>query len=114
MESDMSRPLKPRPGNKSRVPRSPIPSRRSPHRPRCDARRGDPSGTPRAPVGAESGTVTSALFSRARARAKNSPDFRPEVVARYKTLIAEGRYAPDLEKTAERMIREGLLEDLDA
>jgi len=113
----MSRPLKPRPGNKSRVPRSPIPSRRSPHRPRCDARQGDPSGAkpaPRAPVGAESGTAASALFSRARAWAKNSPDVRPEVVTRYKTLIAEGRYAPDLEKTAERMIREGLLEDLDA
>ncbi len=64
-------------------------------------------------MGAESGAVAGGLFARVLARAKNSPATRPEVVARYQRLIAEGRYAPDLEKAAERMIREGLLEDLD-
>jgi hypothetical protein len=51
------------------------------------------------------------LFSRALAVARSTPDVRPDVVARYRRLIAEGRYAPDPEAVAERLIREGL-EDL--
>jgi hypothetical protein len=113
----MSRPPKPRLGKRSRVPRGTTPSRRSSRRPNGDARhaaRNEAPPIPRASAGAESGGFAGGLFARVLSRAKNSPAARPEVVARYKRLLAEGRYAPDLEKVAERMIREGLLEDLDA
>jgi len=43
---------------------------------------------------------------------KDAPEVRDELIARYRKLIAEGRYHPDLEGVAERMIREGLLKDV--
>jgi hypothetical protein len=113
----MSHPPKPRLGKRSRVPRGTTPSRRSHRRPNGDGRQAARKGAspvPRARAGAESGDFPGGLFARVLSRAKNSPSARPEVIARYKRLLAEGRYAPDLEKVAERMICEGLLEDLDA
>ncbi len=51
-------------------------------------------------------------FSVAADTLKGVPEVREELVARYRKIIAEGRYDPDLDGVAERMIREGLLKDV--
>jgi anti-sigma28 factor (negative regulator of flagellin synthesis) len=52
------------------------------------------------------------LLATALRQAKRAPGVRVELVARYKRLIERGRYHPDPQKIAERMIRKGLLKDL--
>ena len=108
----MTKPSKPRTGRKRPAARRTLPSRRPAEGPNGDAR--TPSGAP--PEGATAGGETEraafGLFARTRAVALNTPDVRPEVVERTRRLIAEGRYRSDPEAIADRMIREGLLEDL--
>ena len=57
---------------------------------------------------AEIGDLTELAVEAAR----NAPEIREKLIARYRKSIKDGRYAPDLEGVAERMIREGLLKDL--
>ena len=107
----MSQPKKPRPGRKSQVPASKTPATRAARPSNGDARHA-PS-PPRPPAvgatfGADRERAGGGLFSRARAGARRTPDVRPDVVERYRRLIREGRYAPDPEAVAERLIREGL------
>lgn len=52
------------------------------------------------------------LLEWAGASARNAPEIREELVAHYREIIAEGRYHPDPEEIAERMIRKGLLRDI--
>ena len=109
----MTKPSKPRTGRKRRGNRPTLPSRPSAGRPNGDLRR--PAAVP--PTGATTGTpeerAAIGLFARARAVATSAPCVRLGVVDRYRRLIADGRYHPDLEDVADRMIREGLLENLD-
>ncbi len=58
------------------------------------------------------GTTSAELLAAALREARRTPEVRAELVARYKRLISEGRYHPDPQKIAERMIRKGLLKDL--
>lgn len=51
-------------------------------------------------------------FNLATHALKDAPEVRDELVARYRKIIEEGRYHPDLDGVAERMIREGLLKDI--
>lgn len=109
----MTKRSKPRTGSKRQGNRPTLPSRRSSERPNGDARPG--AGPP--PAGATTGTAeeraTIGLFARTRAVALNAPDIRPGVVDHYRRLMADGRYHPDLDDVADRMIREGLIENLD-
>jgi hypothetical protein len=108
----MTKPSKPRTGPKRQATRRTLAPPKPAEGPNGDAR--TPSGVP--PAGATAGGETErgaiGLFARTRAVALNTPDFRPEVVERTRRLIAEGRYRSDPEAIADRMIREGLLEDL--
>lgn len=52
-----------------------------------------------------------ALAALAAEAARSAPEIREKLIARYRKSIQEGRYAPDLEGVAERMIHEGLLKD---
>jgi hypothetical protein len=109
----MNKPSKPRTGRKRPANRPTSASRKPGEGPRNGAR--TLSGRP--PAGATAGGAADraalGLFARARALALNAPDIRPEVVDRYRRLLADGRYEPDLEAVAERMIQEGLLENLE-
>ena len=64
--------------------------------------------------GASNGSGGNGLdgFNLATDALKSAPEVRDELVARYRKSIAEGRYQPDLDSVAERMIREGLLKDV--
>lgn len=109
----MTKPSKPRTGRKRQGNRTTLTSRRPPEGP--DAAGRTPSGPPPmgATAGGEADRAAIGLFARTRAVALKTPEIRPGVVERYRRLIADGRYRPDPEAVAERMIRQGLLEDLD-
>ena len=64
--------------------------------------------------GASNGSAADsrALAELAADAARSAPEVREKLVARYRKSLKDGRYAPDLEGVAERMIREGLLKDL--
>jgi hypothetical protein len=110
----MTKPSKPRTGRKRRGNRPTTASRKPTERPGKVARtlsRRPPAAGATAGGAAERAAV--GLFARTRVVALNAPDSRPEVVDRYRRLLAEGRFRPDLEAVAERMIREGLLENIE-
>jgi len=52
------------------------------------------------------------LLERVSETARRVPEIREDLVAHYRRIIAEGRYHPDPEEIAERMIRKGLLRDI--
>ena len=108
----MTKPSKPRTGRKRPAARRTSTSRDPAQCPNGDAR--TPSDVPPAgaTAGGEAERAAIGLFARTRAVALNTPDVRPEVVERTRRLIAEGRYRSDPEAIADRMILEGLLEDL--
>ncbi|MDP3939405.1 MAG: flagellar biosynthesis anti-sigma factor FlgM [Deltaproteobacteria bacterium] len=58
------------------------------------------------------GAFEKGLQKRAGETARSAPDVREDLVAHYRQIIAEGRYHPDPEEIAERMIRKGLLRDI--
>jgi len=61
---------------------------------------------------ANGGSPEKTLLEQAGETARNAPEVREELVAHYRKLLAEGRYHPDPEAVAERMIRKGLLRDI--
>ena len=107
----MTKPSKPRTGRK-RQENQPAqnPSRESGGRPNGDSRQPSGSLPEGATAGGDAERASVGLFARARVVARNAPDVRPGVVKHYRRLLADGRYEPDLEAVAERLIREGLLD----
>ncbi len=58
------------------------------------------------------GAFEEGLQQRVSESARSAPEVREDLVAYYRQIIAEGRYHPDPEEIAERMIRKGLLRDI--
>ncbi len=108
----MTKPSKPRTGRKGPATRRTPHSRKAAESPNGDARTPPVAPPAGATAGGEAERATVGLFARTRAVALNTPDVRPELVERTRRLIAEGRYRSDPEAIADRMIREGLLENL--
>jgi len=109
----MTKPSKPRTGRNRRVNRPKTTSRNPGERPSGDVRVRSGKPPAGATAGGEAERAAMGLFARARALALKAPDIRPAAVDRYRRLLADGRYQPDLEAVADRMIREGLLENIE-